>query len=277
MSIFDPDKQTKQGGFLDDVDAVIIAARTKMHDFVKGDGTVVQENVPGLMLTLQAGDIKSDQFFSVGHADKLEATKDGKTFQALLGKDLPDGFADNSKGAELMRELKNLGFEGLAEVVNGNGGKGDFTALAGHAFHWKERVKTIQVKDKKNPGKKVAQEIRTLLPTKYLGAGKQAGGGAKAGAATAKRGSTAKAAPAPEPAEETADLDTRVAEIVNDVLSGEEGPITKLALQKKVVAIVDEDEDLKGQRRDVIRLLMSDDFLKGEHATWTFDGKTVSL
>ncbi len=274
MSFLDPDKQTKQGGFLDDVDAVVISSIARRHTMVNKDGKVFgMEDEPVWMLTLQAGEVKSEQRYGVGGADRIEPTKDGKTFQAAPGKDMPNGFAENSRGARLMRELKNIGFPELDELVNGNGGKGDFTVLAGHAFHWKEHVEKMSVKDKAT-GKKTDIEVRTLVPVKYIGKGKTTKGApAKGTPAPAAKGKAAKA----EPEEEDAGIPNRVIEIVNDILTNEDGPITKLALQKKVVAVIDEDEDLKGSRREIIRLLMSDDFLNSDDAPWTFDGKTVSI
>lgn len=144
-----------QGGFLDDVDGTIVKARTVMFDYAgKRDAS------PALQLTIavEGADKLRVEHLTAGRADKVRASKDGKTFLTQGGR----GLSASCKAMLFLASLSTAGFpKKLWSDVSS-----DFSGLEGLYCHFgmvtMQRIRDDSGEEKKAPQALTVTEIHKL-------------------------------------------------------------------------------------------------------------------
>lgn len=144
-----------QGGFLDDVDGTIVKARTVMFDYAGK-----RDPAPALQLTIavEGADKLRVEHLTAGRADKVRASKDGKTFLTQGGR----GLSASCKAMLFLASLSTAGFpKKLWSDVSS-----DFSGLEGLYCHFgmvtMQRIRDDSGEEKKAPQALTVTEIHKL-------------------------------------------------------------------------------------------------------------------
>lgn len=242
---FKPDTFLEGGALLDDVNLTVQSARFIMGDY---DGKMM-EKVPMLKLIVltEEGD-EQHQFYSVGGSSDFAPDDTGKGLNKIGQK---AALTKSSNFALFMAALVEAGFD------QGKIDDNDISFLEGVRAHFiRKAVKREGLENKKG------KDGTVLVPDKILEAktAKGKGTGAKAGAAKAK-------------AEDNAELQEEVKNLLLGVLSEQdEGRIAKKNILGKILPQIKDNP----AKKEIIGLATNDTFLGGQEE-WTYAEGIVTL
>lgn len=252
MSMYDPQQFTEGGGFLDGVDAVVESAIFENYDY----NGKIDKPVVACHLTLNDGNTKHEQYWSVGNTDIWGIVDHGNQIENIRNEPL----RKSSNMAELVASLVTAGFDFNKLDTQG------IKSLIGLNCTWGQKVQESRGGiSSKRVGKDGKEYDRTvLIVTKILG---QSTGASAAAPSAAGKPSTG----AP-PSSDT--VDAAIATIIG-TLAAMNAPIPKAQFISKAMG----QRTLPDQNRaEVVKLLSpTSELWNRTDAGFKLDGANVIL
>lgn len=265
---FDPEDHA-QGGFFDDVDAVIQTAEVVEFDY-KGQA----EPVCALAVTFRQDgneDPEDDrtEYYRIGALGDFTPSADRQHYVPTGGKKMNKA----GKGSLFMQALKKAGFE-MGKLAQGVG------VLAGLHVHLNQ-MPLPEIKDSKKKDNTILIVTKILEPV--AGAAKAAAPAAGKKAAKPAAGKANGAAGAPTPAPTTtaaagapdAEAEDKAQEIITSLIAEKGGTINKSAIPPAMFKGIPSDQSKL--RNACIQLASNAAWLGAEGRPWKYDGGSLSF
>ena len=259
MSLFAPSTFGVGGGLIDDVDVVVKEAKITNFDY---NGT--QAPVPAIMFTLGIPDAEDVvQYWTVGKSSDWMPSEDEKKLVAI-GR--ATQLNASSNGALMLASLVNSGFP-EDKIVD------DITCFQGLEGHM-TRVpapKRGMVKAPRADGKVYEDTVLTFASISKMPWEKVKGKAAAAPKAGTKAAPKAAPAPKPEESGDGDDIESKVQNILLEILSEVEGGIKKQQIPGLLFKKAAADPD----KQAMIQIAFKEDFLSS--GPWTYEKGLLSL
>ncbi len=271
-SIFNPDNASA-GGYFDDVDAVIVAARVGSKSILPFDP---DEDACYIGITFRpdggGADDQGEQFYKVGSLEKFTPSTDGTRVVSQPGAKTNV----KAKATEFMASLVNAGFPKKEFPADNSVG-----FLVGLHVH----LNSIEREFKGDGG--ATQKYSVTLVTKIHGRETVAGGGAApkaakpraaapkpAAAAAATTTAAAQTAEAAAPVSAAgADTDTVVQMAILDLLAKHNGTVNKRALPTALMQAITDPT----VRPAAFKLVGNNDWLSKDGQPWNYDASSQDI